>query len=78
MREFEKWEYLSSFAIFVFSFVEWAKVKNTERKSGLASNPFSKVNLHSVALLDVDKVQQLCQWKGKDAKIHVRMQGHFV
>ena len=55
-----------------------AKVKNTERKSGLAPNPFSKVNLHGVALLDVDKVQQLCRQKGKDAKIHVRMRGHFV
>ena len=48
-----------------------AKVKNTERKSGLAPNPFNKVNLHGVALLDVDRMQQLCQQKGKDAKIHV-------
>ena len=55
-----------------------ARVKNTERRSGLASNPFSKVNLHGVALLDVDKIQQLCREKGKDASIHIRMRGHFI
>ena len=55
-----------------------AKVKNTERKSGLAPNPFNKVNLHGVALLDVDRMQQLCQQKGKDAKIHVRVREQFV
>ena len=55
-----------------------AKVKNTEGKSGLAPNPFNKVNLQGVALLDVDRMQQLCHQKGKDAKIHVRVQEQFV
>ena len=53
------------------------KVKNTERKTGLAPNPFNKVNQHGVALLDVDKVQQLCHQKGKDVKDHVRTHGQF-
>ena len=54
-----------------------AKIKNTRKKTGLAPNPFSKVNQHGVALLDVDKVQQLCEQKGKDATDHVRMREHF-
>ena len=44
-----------------------ARTKNTERKTGLASNPFKKVNVHGVELLDVGKVQQLCERKGKYA-----------
>ena len=54
-----------------------ARVKNTERKTGLTPNPFNKVNQHGMALLDMEKVQQLCHQKGKDAKIHVRMRGRF-
>ena len=55
-----------------------ARVKNTERKTSLTPNPFSKINQHGVALLDVDKVQQLCKQKGKDAQIHVRMRGRIT
>ena len=65
-------EYLNSLAIFVFSPVRWQEIKNTERKTGLTPNPFNKVNQHGVALLNVEKVQQLCHQKGKDAKIHIR------
>ena len=54
-----------------------ARVKNTERKTGLTSNPFNKINQHGVALLDVDKVQQLCHQKGKDAKDHVQTRRQF-
>ena len=50
-----------------------ARVKNTERKTGLTPNPFNKINQHGVVLLDMEKVQQLCCQKGKDAKIHIQM-----
>ena len=77
MRRIEKWENFKSFCDFVFSIGTMAKIKNTRKKTGLAPNPFSKVNQHGVALLDVDKVQQLCEQKGKDATDHVRMREHF-
>ena len=49
-----------------------------ERKTELISNPFKAVNtdVHGVQLLDVDKVQQLCVEKGKDA--HIRIQVHEI
>lgn len=50
-----------------------AKTKNTERKMDLASNPFKKVNAHGVELLDVGKVQQLYEQKGKNAYFHIRV-----
>ena len=50
-----------------------ARTKNTERKTGLVSNPFKKVNVHGVELLDVGKVQELCEKKGKDAHSHIRV-----
>ena len=52
-----------------------ARTKNMERKTGLISNPFKTVNadVHGVQLLDVDKVQQLCVEKGKDAHTHLRV-----
>ena len=39
----------------------------------LASSPFKKVNAHGVELLDVGKVQQMCEQKGKDAHPHIRV-----
>ena len=40
-----------------------------------ASSPFKKVNVHGVELLDVGKVQQICEQKGKDVcpRIQVRV-----
>ena len=48
-----------------------ARTKNTERKTDLASNPFKKVNVHGVELLDMGKVQQLCEQKGKNSCFHI-------
>ena len=52
-----------------------AKTKNTERKTGLAPNPFRWVNAdaHSIELLDMNKVKQLCTAKGKNVWIRIRM-----
>ena len=33
-----------------------ARTKKTERKIGLVSNPFKRVNVHGIELLDVGKV----------------------
>ena len=48
--------------------MEMARTKNTERKTGLTLNPFKNVNVHGIDLLDVGKVQQLCEQKGKNAR----------
>ena len=40
------------------------KVKNS-RPSGPYHNPFSNLNQHGVALLDPDKVRQMCLHSGK-------------
>ena len=54
-----------------------ARTKNTERKTGLVPNPFKKVNAHAVELLDVGKVQHMCELKGKDVRscirVHIRL-----
>ena len=50
-----------------------ARTKNTEHKVGLMLNPFKKVNLHGVELLDVGKVRQVCEKKGKNAWFRIRV-----
>ena len=55
-----------------------AKTKNTERKTGLASNPFKRVNVHGVELLDVGKVQQMCELKGKNVHSCIQVHVHLV
>ena len=42
--------------ISILKSLEMARAKNTERKTGLVSNPFKKVNVHGVELLDEGKV----------------------
>ena len=64
--------------ISILSFLEMARTKNTERKTGLVSNPFKKVNMHGVELLDVGKVQHMCELKGKDACSHTRVCVHLM
>ena len=51
-----------------------ARTKNTERKTGLTLNSFKNVNVHGIDLLDMGKVQQLCEQKGKN--VHFRIQVH--
>ena len=56
-----------------------ARVKNA-RLLGPYHNPFSNLNQHSVALLDPDKVRQMCLQSGKsvgDPCLNV-MELHFV
>ena len=55
-----------------------ARTKNTERKTGLVPNPFKKVNMHGVELLDVGKVWHMCELKGKDAHPHTQMRVHLM
>ena len=51
--------------------MEMARTKNTERKTGLTLNPFKNVNVHGIDLLDVGKVQQLCEQKGKNVRFRI-------
>ena len=57
-----------------------ARTKNTERKTGLISNPFKTVNadVHGVQLIDVDKIQQLCVEKGKDMCFRIQVHEFLV
>ena len=57
-----------------------ARTKNTERKTGLTPNLFRNVNVHGIDLLDVGKVQQLCEQKGKNARfcIRVRARSRYI
>ena len=44
-----------------------ARTKMSVQKSRLPINPFSRINAHGAQLLDVNRIQGLCQATGKNA-----------
>ena len=50
-----------------FSAGRMARTKMSVQKSRLPVNPFSRINAHGAQLLDVNRIQGLCQAAGKNA-----------